>query len=123
MQIAERPAPFLLTERTEGFEEKKYLQQRDQHYRNELKRLDQILVTAARRWYKEKNLDPAEFEAARRLLDLELARAAARGLAPPASVRVGAMLEVPALAVVDVNESFGEAVRHPEKEEAQFALS
>ncbi len=30
---------------------------------------------------------------------------------------------VPAMAVVDVNENFGEAVRHPEKEEADFALS
>jgi acetyltransferase-like isoleucine patch superfamily enzyme len=30
---------------------------------------------------------------------------------------------VPAFAVVRVNETFGEAVRHPEKEEAQFALS
>ncbi|MBC7769271.1 MAG: hypothetical protein H7124_10835 [Phycisphaerales bacterium] len=30
---------------------------------------------------------------------------------------------VPAMAIVGVNESFGEAVRHPEKEEAQFAIS
>lgn len=30
---------------------------------------------------------------------------------------------VPALAVVGVNESYGEAVRHPVREEAQFALS
>lgn len=30
---------------------------------------------------------------------------------------------VPALTVVRVNETFGEAVRHPEKDEAQFALS
>ncbi len=30
---------------------------------------------------------------------------------------------VPALAVVDVNESFGDAKRHPEREEAEFALS
>jgi phosphotransferase system enzyme I (PtsP) len=39
----------------------------------------------------------AEFAAARRLLDLELARCAARGIAPPKSFRVGAMIEVPAL--------------------------
>lgn len=30
---------------------------------------------------------------------------------------------VPALAVVGVNETFGESVRHPEREEAQFAVS
>lgn len=30
---------------------------------------------------------------------------------------------VPALAVVGVNESYGDAARHPEKEEAQFAMS
>lgn len=30
---------------------------------------------------------------------------------------------VPALTVVRVNETYGEAVRHPEREEAQFALS
>jgi hypothetical protein len=30
---------------------------------------------------------------------------------------------VPAMALVGVNETFGEAVRHPEREEAQFALS
>jgi acetyltransferase-like isoleucine patch superfamily enzyme len=30
---------------------------------------------------------------------------------------------VPALTVVRVNETYGEAVRHPEKDEAQFALS
>jgi phosphotransferase system, enzyme I, PtsP len=39
----------------------------------------------------------AEFERARGLLDLELARAANEGWTPPASVKVGVMLEVPAL--------------------------
>ncbi|MDP8969046.1 MAG: phosphoenolpyruvate--protein phosphotransferase, partial [Actinomycetota bacterium] len=39
----------------------------------------------------------AEFDAARRLLDMELARARAGGWAPPSAVRVGTMLEVPAL--------------------------
>ncbi len=38
-----------------------------------------------------------EFEAARELLERELARARAAGMPPPASVRVGLMLEVPAL--------------------------
>ena len=39
----------------------------------------------------------AEFDAARRLLDLEQRRAAAEGYAPPRSVKVGVMLEVPSL--------------------------
>lgn len=41
----------------------------------------------------------SEFDAARRLLDMELARAARRGEPVPASVRSGVMLEVPALAM------------------------
>lgn len=40
----------------------------------------------------------SEFDAARGILDLELARLLARGHAPPAVVKVGAMFEVPALA-------------------------
>ncbi|HML11207.1 MAG TPA: phosphoenolpyruvate--protein phosphotransferase [Stellaceae bacterium] len=39
----------------------------------------------------------AEFDAARQLLDLEQRRAAAEGYAPPRSLRVGVMLEVPSL--------------------------
>ncbi len=39
----------------------------------------------------------AEFQAAKRLLELELARAEQRGLARPRVLKVGAMLEVPAL--------------------------
>jgi phosphotransferase system enzyme I (PtsP) len=39
----------------------------------------------------------AELEASRRLLDMELERAAARGIEPPARIEVGAMVEVPSL--------------------------
>jgi phosphotransferase system enzyme I (PtsP) len=39
----------------------------------------------------------AEFAAARAVLGVELRRAAERGLAPPAEIKVGVMLEVPAL--------------------------
>jgi phosphotransferase system, enzyme I, PtsP len=39
----------------------------------------------------------AEFAAARSVLGVELRRAAARGLAPPTEIKIGVMLEVPAL--------------------------
>ena len=39
----------------------------------------------------------AEFRAARKLVDMEIARSAAEGYAPPAKVRVGVMIEVPAI--------------------------
>lgn len=42
-------------------------------------------------------------------------------IGPGASVPHNA--NVPAMTVVDVNEAYGEATRHPEKDEAQFALS
>jgi hypothetical protein len=42
-------------------------------------------------------------------------------IGPGASVPHNA--NVPALTVVGVNEAYGEAVRHPEKDEAQFALN
>ena len=42
-------------------------------------------------------------------------------IGPGASVPHNA--NVPAMSVVDVNEAFGETKRHPEKEEADFALS
>lgn len=42
-------------------------------------------------------------------------------IGPGAMVPHGA--NVPALAVVGVNEAYGEAVRHPEKDEAQFVVS
>ncbi len=63
-QIAERPADFLPSERTDGFAEKKYLEQREEHHRATLKRLDEKQLAAARAWYREQNLDASEFEAA-----------------------------------------------------------
>jgi acetyltransferase-like isoleucine patch superfamily enzyme len=48
-------------------------------------------------------------------------------LGPRARIGPGANVpsnaSVPPLAIVDVNESFGDAKRHPEREEAEFALS
>ncbi len=61
-QFAERPAPFLPEENTAGFEEKKYLAQREQYFAGVLQRLDAKSLAAARAWYVEKKIDPAVFE-------------------------------------------------------------
>lgn len=63
-QMAERSAEFLPDENTKGFEEKKYLKQREEHYRALLKRLDAKSMAAARAWYVEKKIDPSAFEQA-----------------------------------------------------------
>ncbi len=63
-QFADRPAAFLPTENTAGFEEKKYLLQRQEHYRTILKRLDAKSLAAARAWLTEHQIDPAPFEQA-----------------------------------------------------------
>jgi cytochrome c553 len=63
-QLADRPAAFLPTENRAGFEEKKYLAQRQEFYRGVLKRLDEKSLAAARAWYAEKRIDPAPFEQA-----------------------------------------------------------
>ena len=61
-QMAERPAAFLPVENTGGFEERKYLERRAEHYRRELARLDAKSLAAARAWYGEKGIDSAPFE-------------------------------------------------------------
>ncbi len=67
-QMAERPAAFLPEENTGGFEERKYLEQRADHYRRELARLDAGSLAAARAWYAERRIDPADFDLALREL-------------------------------------------------------
>ncbi|MBI4624209.1 MAG: PSD1 domain-containing protein [Verrucomicrobia bacterium] len=63
-QLADRPAAFLPAENRAGFEEKKYLEQRQEFYRGVLKRLDEKSLAAARAWYADKQIDPAPFEQA-----------------------------------------------------------
>ncbi len=63
-QLAERSAEFLPVENTQGFEEKKYLKQREEHYRAILKRLDTKMFAAARAWMAEKKIEPVAFEQA-----------------------------------------------------------
>jgi hypothetical protein len=63
-QLAERPAPFLKTENTRGFEERKYLETRRVEYLATLERLDKTLLQNAEAWFREKRIDPAKWNAA-----------------------------------------------------------
>ena len=63
-QLSERPAPFLPTENTAGFAEKKFLEARRGEYLAMLKQLDEKLVKNAEVWFKEKGLDATKWNAA-----------------------------------------------------------
>ena len=73
-QLSERPAAFLPEENTAGFEEKKYLEPRRADYLATLRRLDAQMLVAAEKWFEEKKLDPAKWNAA-----IEAARTQERG--------------------------------------------
>lgn len=62
-QLAERKAPFLPDENTSGFEEKKYLEELRFEFTEAKKRLNTLKIKAARKWFQEKGIDPARFEA------------------------------------------------------------
>jgi len=81
-QLAERPAPFLPTENTTGFDERKYLLVRRRTYEAQLRELDAKSLAAGRAWLAEQRLDPAEFERA-------LTGAAGRPKKPRARVHSG----------------------------------
>jgi hypothetical protein len=49
-QLAERPAPFLPTENTAGFEERRYLDLRRQEFEEELRRIQAVETAARRAW-------------------------------------------------------------------------
>ncbi|MBN8419544.1 MAG: PSD1 domain-containing protein [Verrucomicrobia bacterium] len=63
-QLAERPAPFLPSENTAGFEEKKYLEPRRIEHMTMLARLDDKMLANAAKWYDEKNLDRSAWDKA-----------------------------------------------------------
>lgn len=64
-QIAERSAAFLRQENLTGFEERKYLEQRDAYYDQMLAELDaKQTLDAARAWFKSEGQDASEFEVA-----------------------------------------------------------
>ncbi len=63
-QLAERPAPFLPEENTQGFEEKKYLElRRDEHVAT-LAELDDVLLLNAQRWFIKQKKETAQWNAA-----------------------------------------------------------
>jgi mono/diheme cytochrome c family protein len=60
-QIAERAAPFLPSENTTGFEERKYLEMRREAHWAELAELDNVLLRNAQQWFIEQKKDAAQW--------------------------------------------------------------
>jgi len=63
-QLAERDAPLLEVENKAGFEERKYLEARRQEHLKVLRALDEKSVQASARFFAEKGIDPAQWNAA-----------------------------------------------------------
>ncbi|HRH97065.1 MAG TPA: DUF1549 and DUF1553 domain-containing protein, partial [Prosthecobacter sp.] len=63
-QLAERPVPFLKSENTSGFEEKKYLEARRIEHLAVLERLDEKMLANAEKWFAEKKLDRSAWDKA-----------------------------------------------------------
>lgn len=63
-QLTEREAPFLKSENTSGFAEKKYLEARRAEHLAVLKHLDETLLHNAQAWLAEKKIAPARWNAA-----------------------------------------------------------
>ncbi|MCA8989426.1 MAG: PSD1 domain-containing protein, partial [Planctomycetaceae bacterium] len=60
-QLTERKAAFLPSENCEGFEERKYLEQRRVEYEQNLVELDEAMLANAQLWYKEQNRSPDQW--------------------------------------------------------------
>lgn len=63
-QLAELPAPFLASENTAGFEERKYLEARREGHLKELQQLDDIHLKGAEAWHAEKKIDRSRWDQA-----------------------------------------------------------
>lgn len=63
-QLAERPAAFLPSENTAGFEERKYLELRFAEHLAVLKQLDQKLLANAEKWFADRKLDRSAWDKA-----------------------------------------------------------
>lgn len=62
-QLTERPAAFLPTENTDGFEEKKYLELRRAEHVAMLRQLDEVLLRNAEQWFAAKGKNPEKWNA------------------------------------------------------------
>lgn len=63
-QLAERAAPFLPDENLNGFDEQQYLELRRAEHLATLAQLDDQLLTAAQTWFRDRGLDPTQWNAA-----------------------------------------------------------
>ncbi len=63
-QLAERAAPFLNTENTRGFEERKYLETRSADHLKMLRALDAKMLANGEKWFASKGLDRATWNQA-----------------------------------------------------------
>jgi mono/diheme cytochrome c family protein len=63
-QLAERSAPFLPVENVAGFEERQFLELRRDEYLATLRRLDDVLLGNAERWFAEQGRDSEPWRAA-----------------------------------------------------------
>lgn len=63
-QLCERTAPFLESENTDGFDERRYLELAAVEYQSTLAKLDTMLLENAQKWFTEKGLDPTDWNAA-----------------------------------------------------------
>ncbi len=63
-QLAERFAPFLPTENTQGFEERTYLEKTRAEYLAALTKLDDVLLENAQRWFTDHGKDPSKWNIA-----------------------------------------------------------
>ena len=63
-QLCERPAAFLATENTDGFEERRYLELIAAEHKATLAKLDAVLLENAQTWFKENGLDPTKWNEA-----------------------------------------------------------
>lgn len=63
-QLAERAAPFLPDENTQGFEERAYLEKSLTEHETVLTKLDTVLLENAARWFRDNGKDPARWNAA-----------------------------------------------------------
>lgn len=63
-QLGERSAAFLPVENLQGFEERKFLERSRADHLATLEELDQKSLEAARKWFVEKRIDPAKWDAA-----------------------------------------------------------